>query len=225
MKSKKSIFFNRKKSSSGEDPTTVGTKTKSNKLPSFLKRTRTPSSSDNATKVATTDTKTKSNKLSSFLKRTKKVSTTPAAKKPILSTIHQNVSSAMTSDKTKTNPYTWEKIKNQLSKPVVSNKTTFSTMISGKKKNHVLSTFFSVMKYVICALLFFAFIISMIYFILYMRDYSRNNNTPTEKNTLKYSIIKSVLCMFIAIILLVITNSYWKIVTTSFSVPISMRFY
>lgn len=113
-------------------------------------------------------------------------------------------------------------IKNQLSKPVKKKSMSrLSSLFRRKPQNQKLSTSVRIIKYTIFALLFISFLISLVYFILYMRDYFQNENSLEEKELLKMSIIGSAFTLGINIILLAIVNSYWQMFD-SFSIPLSI---
>jgi len=113
-------------------------------------------------------------------------------------------------------------VKKQLSKPVKSTKKSMLFFRSKpKKEEETFSSIIRMAKYSIFSLLLISSLISFVYFILYLRDYFQNNNSPEEKKLLRMSIIGSSLIFCINLILLVLVNSYWQILG-SFSIPLSI---
>lgn len=100
-------------------------------------------------------------------------------------------------------------------------RSSISSFFRPKRKNEKLLSRVRMMKYVIFSLLLISLLISFVYFILSMHDYSQNKNSMEEKKLLRMSIINSTLLFGINLALLVLVNSYWQILD-SFSIPLSI---
>lgn len=77
------------------------------------------------------------------------------------------------------------------------------------------------LKYIMAALFFIFFLINIVYLILSIHDYLQKNNSEEEKRLIKRSITSYIIFSFLNIVLFMIVNSYWQIMS-SFRIPLSI---